>query len=119
MICATTAFGMEIDKSEVGYVIHAHLPKDFESYYQETGRAARDGGSVDYILDCSSDDRAKISSMLESGFSSFEKLRIVKQKLTDMYSYCKTLECRKKVLLPILVRTYLRVAIATIALDYN
>lgn len=99
VICATIAFGMGIDKPDVGYVIHAHLPKDLESYYQETGWAGRSGGAADWLLFYSAGDRAKIASMLEREFTIPEKLRIAQQKLADMYTYCVTLGCRRKVLL--------------------
>lgn len=99
VVCATVAFGMGIDKPDVRFVIHYDLPKTLEGYYQETGRAGRDGQYSECILLFSRGDYARIRSMIEHNEDSGQHLRISLAKLQDMAEYCETTGCRRKFLL--------------------
>ncbi|MBI2076584.1 MAG: DNA helicase RecQ [Candidatus Aenigmarchaeota archaeon] len=98
IIVATIAFGMGINKSNVRYVIHYDLPKNVEGYYQETGRAGRDGLDSDCILLFSHGDRMKIVVLIEKGYNQRKK-RVAYEKLDGMISFCESTECRRKSLL--------------------
>ncbi len=101
VMVATNAFGMGIDKSNVSYVIHYNMPKSLEAYYQEAGRAGRDGSNADCILLYGSKDVQTARFLIENGsdnedLSEEQRQQIKKQdfeRLEAMVTYCKTRTC--------------------------
>jgi len=99
VMVATIAFGMGIDKPDVRFVAHLDLPKSLEAYYQETGRAGRDGEPAEAWMTYGMNDLVIHRQRIDESAAPDEQKRIERQKLDAMLAYCEAAGCRRQVLL--------------------
>jgi ATP-dependent DNA helicase RecQ len=99
IMVATIAFGMGIDKPDVRFVAHLDLPKSLEAYYQETGRAGRDGLPAEAWMLYGLADVARLRGMAESSELPEKQKQIERRKLDALIGFCETTRCRRQVLL--------------------
>ncbi|MFA7239901.1 MAG: DNA helicase RecQ [Sulfuricellaceae bacterium] len=99
VMVATVAFGMGIDKPNVRFVAHLDLPKSMEGYYQETGRAGRDGLPSNAWMTYGLGDMVSMRQMIDSGDAPEERKRVERQKLDALLGFCESTACRHQTLL--------------------
>ncbi len=99
VMVATVAFGMGIDKPNVRFVAHLDLPKSMEGYYQETGRAGRDGLPANAWLAYGLGDVVSMRQMIDNGDAPEERKRLERQKLDALLGYCESTTCRHQTVL--------------------
>ena len=99
VMVATIAFGMGIDKPDVRFVAHLDLPKSLEAYYQETGRAGRDGLPSEAWMAYGMEDVARLQGLAAKSEAVERQRRVERQKLSAMLGYCEAIRCRRQVLL--------------------
>ena len=99
IMVATVAFGMGIDKPNVRFVAHLDLPKSMEGYYQETGRAGRDGLPANAWMTYGVGDVVSMRKMLDSGDASEERKQVERQKLDALLGFCESTNCRHQTIL--------------------
>ena len=99
VMVATIAFGMGIDKPDVRFVAHMDMPKSFEAYYQETGRAGRDGLAADAFMVYGLQDVALLRRLMDDSTAPEEVRRVEGKKLEALLGYCETARCRRQVML--------------------
>jgi ATP-dependent DNA helicase RecQ len=99
IMVATIAFGMGIDKPDVRFVVHMNIPKNIEAYYQETGRAGRDGLPANALMLYGMQDAAMQRNFIDESDAPDAQKRIEHQKLNALLSLCEATSCRRKILL--------------------
>ncbi len=99
VMVATIAFGMGIDKPDVRFVAHVDLPKSIEGYYQETGRAGRDGAASEVWLSYGLGDVVNLRQLIQQGEAGEERKRLELGKLDALLGYCESTQCRRQALL--------------------